>query len=317
MEVADRTRIPILDGWRAISILLVLAGHLLPLGPAWMGLNSLAGAAGMAIFFCLSGFLIVTFLYQGMAVGDFLRRRLARIVPLAWVAILVLALWQGATAEQIARNLLFVSNLPPAHLIKHGEHLWSLAVEMQFYLIAALLVWLFGRRGMWAIPILCIAVTTARLIDGETISIVTWHRVDEILAGGVLALLYAHGRHAVLRHYPWWLSVLVLLVCSHPSTGSLQYLRPYAAAAMIGTTIVWVPTLLGRALESAPMSYVASISYALYVIHAILAGTWLGTGETFEKYLKRPLLFAATFALAHLSTNYLEKPFQKLGRGAR
>jgi hypothetical protein len=37
-------------------------------------------------------------------------------------------------------------------------------------------------------------VTGLRIADGETISIVTWHRVDEILAGGTLALLYAHGR---------------------------------------------------------------------------------------------------------------------------
>ena len=313
----DRNRIPILDGWRAISILLVLGSHLLPLRPSSLELNSLAGAAGMAIFFCLSGFLIVTFLYQGMPVPEFLRKRIARIVPLAWVAVFVLVLWNGASGEQIIRNLLFVSNLPPADLLRHGEHLWSLGIEMQFYVVAAALALICGPRGMWAVPFLCFAVTAARIIDQQMISIVTWHRVDEILSGGILALLYAHGRHSLLKRYPLWLAVLVFLACSHPASGFLQYLRPYAAAAMVGTSLVWAPLLVQRALQSAPMSYIAGISYALYVIHAILLGTWLGSGATVEKYLKRPLLIAATFALAHLSTSYLEIPIIRLVRRAR
>lgn len=315
--VTHDRRIPILDGWRAISILLVLASHLLPLGPSRLQLNFVAGAAGMAIFFCLSGFLIVTFLHQGMAVGEFLKKRIARIVPLAWIAMLILIIWQGASGSQVARNLLFLSNLPPADLLKHGEHLWSLCIEMQFYLVAALLALIGGPRAMWAVPMLCVTVTAARIIDGETISIVTWHRVDEILAGGTIALLYAHDRLRILRHYPLWLAALVAVICSHPSSGFLQYFRPYATAAMVGSTLISTPALVRRVLISAPMTYVASISYALYVIHAILAGSWLGTGETVEKYLKRPLLFAATFALAHLSTTYLERPFLKLARSRR
>jgi len=53
-------RFPALDGWRAISILLVLAGHLFPLGPKAYLINESIAALGMAIFFTLSGFLITT-----------------------------------------------------------------------------------------------------------------------------------------------------------------------------------------------------------------------------------------------------------------
>lgn len=42
--------------------------------------------------------------------------------------------------------------------------------------------------------------------------------------------------------------------------------------------------------------------------------TWPGSGGTLEKYLKRPLLFLATFALAHLSMRYFERPFVQLAR---
>ena len=53
-------RLPALDGLRAISILLVLAAHMLPLGPKILGLNFTAGAMGMSLFFALSGFLIAS-----------------------------------------------------------------------------------------------------------------------------------------------------------------------------------------------------------------------------------------------------------------
>jgi peptidoglycan/LPS O-acetylase OafA/YrhL len=315
--LTDRGHIPVLDGWRAISILLVLAGHLLPLGPAALQLNAAAAAMGMALFFTLSGFLIVTFLYGGMPVGRFVIKRLARIVPLAWTAMLALALWQQPNAMTLARNLSFTSNLPPADLMMHGEHLWSLCVEMQFYLLAAALVSFAGRRGLLAVPILCVIVTVARIYAHETISIVTWHRVDEILAGGVLALLYANARHFFLGKIPFVLAAAFLILCSHPQAGALQYLRPYAAAMLVGVTLSRVPAQVGRLLTSRVMAYIATVSYALYVIHNILAGTWLGTGATIEKYLKRPLLLAATFLLAHGSTFFFERPILALANRTR
>src|SRR5579864_2417844 len=81
-------RIPILDGWRAVSILAVLGAHLLPIGPKWLHLNDEAGAFGMALFFTLSGFLIVSFLDAGMPVKTFLLKRCARVVPLSWAAMI-------------------------------------------------------------------------------------------------------------------------------------------------------------------------------------------------------------------------------------
>jgi peptidoglycan/LPS O-acetylase OafA/YrhL len=77
-------RLPILDGLRAISILLVLAAHMLPLGPKVIALNSTAGAMGMSLFFALSGFLIASTLIHNADIREFLVRRLTRIVPLAY-----------------------------------------------------------------------------------------------------------------------------------------------------------------------------------------------------------------------------------------
>lgn len=308
-------RIPILDGWRATSILLVLGAHLLPLGPKVLELNETAGAMGMALFFTLSGFLIVQFLAAGTPLGLFVMKRLARIIPLSWAAMLFLVLWHSYDPVTVARNFLFVSNLPPVGFFHGGEHLWSLCVEMQFYMTVSVIVLLLGKRGLLLVPLLALSVTAARIVAGEYISIVTWHRVDEILTGGTIALIHSgwlgERMAAVLRKLPVWPFAIALFVCSHPDAGPLQYLRPYAAATLVGASLFGAPAMLRRGLESRPMAYVAEVSYALYVIHGVLSATWLGTGERTAKYLKRPLLFGATFALAHLSTFYYEQPITR------
>lgn len=311
-------RLSILDGWRATSILLVLGAHLLPLGPKILQLNHVAGAMGMALFFTLSGFLIVRFLAEGMPIGAFAARRLARILPLSWLAMLYLAIASGASADVSWANFLFYSNLPPSRLFEGGEHLWSICVEMQFYALAAALCLLPSRKGLYLVPVLALAVTSWRVYNGAKISIITWERVDEILAGGTLALVYCRwfGEAPVraLSRISLWPLLVLLVAASHPDSGWLQYLRPYAGAALVGVSIANTPALVARLLLSRPMAYVAEISYALYVLHGILAHSWLGSGDTLERYLKRPLLFAATFLLAHLSTFYMEKPISRRAR---
>ncbi|MGR6331183.1 hypothetical protein ACU5AX_19150 [Sphingomonas sp. XXL09] len=79
-------------------------------------------------------------------------------------------------------------------------------------------------------------------------------------------------------------------------------------------SIFSAPALLRSLLCSAAARYVASISFAVYVIHGMLGDTWLGTGGTLQKYAKRPLLIAVTWLLAHLSTLRFENPTIRLGK---
>lgn len=313
-------RIPILDGWRAVSILAVLAGHLLPLGPSRFQINEAVAASGMAIFFTLSGFLIASILRSEPDVRRFLIHRIFRIVPLAWLAMGCLAFANHADLATIAANFLFYANLPPAQLMVGGEHLWSLCVEVQFYMAAALIVLIAGRRGLYVLPAAALVITGLRIFAREPISIVTWHRVDEILAGATLALILAAvgvpDRKIVL---PRWLPLLLgacLLASAHPAHPWLGYFRPYLAAAMVGSSIVAAPAWFRRILESAPARYVAEISYALYVVHAMLAATWLGSGNNslLQKYALRPVLLAVTWGLAHLSTFHFERRWIAIGK---
>src|ERR1700677_5011163 len=84
MRVDTTDRLPVLDGLRAVSILLVLASHMLPLGPKILQLNLTAAAMGMSLFFALSGFLIMSGLRHNPDVLEFMVKRLSRIVPLAY-----------------------------------------------------------------------------------------------------------------------------------------------------------------------------------------------------------------------------------------
>ena len=318
LSSADTARLTVLDGWRGVSILLVLATHLLPLGPSTWHLNDMAGPMGMALFFTLSGFLITRFLLEHSSITDFLIRRFFRIVPLAWLALVIALPLVGAASADYLPNFLFYANLPPQHLTDIASHFWSLCVEMQFYIGIALVVGVLGKRGLYLLPLVCIAVTAHRVTAGAYVDIVTWRRVDEILAGGILALVYSNKLGAtatrVVSGTNAYVLMLLLAVTSHPASGFMNYLRPYVAAMLVGTTLFTPPPRLGQVLRGRTLRYIAAVSFAVYVIHHLLMFSWLASGDKWVKYLKRPLLFAVTFGLAHVSTFYFEQRWIDFGK---
>ncbi|RTL52941.1 MAG: acyltransferase [Rhodocyclaceae bacterium] len=311
-------RLPVLDGWRGISILLVLAAHLLPLGPKTWQLNVAAGMVGMACFFVLSGFLVTRMLLHRPDVPGFLLRRLFRILPLAWAYLIVALSLENAPLSAWVAHLLFYANLMPQALQGATAHFWSLGVEMQFYLGVALLVACLQRRGLLLLPLLCLAFTALRIADGIHFSSLSQYRVDEILAGATLALVCEHPAFKLIRaglaRCPTLPALLLLLLSCHPAGGFLNYLRPYCAALLVGTTLLAPTSPLAPLLGLRLLAYFASISYALYVIHPLLASTWLGSGEDWDKYLKRPLLFVVLLVVAHLLSRHFEGRWTALGK---
>jgi peptidoglycan/LPS O-acetylase OafA/YrhL len=315
------SRIPVLDGWRGFSILLVLAAHLLPLGPKALDINAAVGAVGISLFFTLSGFLIASFLLEGRSIGTFFIRRLCRILPLAWLYIAMAFTFQigGMDGDHLLANLLFGGNLPPFFLVPATAHFWSLCVELQFYVGIGLATALVGAARLGPLLVFaCFAFTGLRIWSGVPISIVTWFRVDEILAGAVLSVLWHRWpeRLQTWRTAPWLTPVLLvlLLLSAMPWSGPLAYLRPYLAALCVATTLPGESNLVKRVLAHRSLRYLAEISFALYVIHPALTFGWLGEGGTVARYAKRPLLMLCLLSLAHLSTFYFERWFINVGR---
>jgi peptidoglycan/LPS O-acetylase OafA/YrhL len=307
-EPHAKLRFQSLDGWRGISILLVLAGHLLPIGPKSYQLNATCATAGMAIFFILSGFLITNILIKDADIINFLIRRFLRILPLAWLVLMISLISISADISSYLPNFLFYANFPPYYLVKPTEHFWSLCVEMQFYVLIAFIALFFKKYLTSILPLLCVLVTANRWVQGVGISIDSFYRIDEILAGCFLAILYLKkSRMAVLigkASFVWLFPLLI--ISSHPSAGIINYFRPHIAMALIGSSIE-ISRRNEQWLQHPVLFYVASISYALYIFHGTLTSTWLGNGDLIIKYAKRIPLILITFGLSHISTFYFER----------
>ena len=313
-------RLGALDGWRAISILLVLGCHMLPLGPSRLRLNEAAGVAGMSLFFTLSGFLIVSTLHRHPGVAGFLVRRLFRIVPLAALATLIYLAILGASASFYPPHLLFYVNYDHPHFTELTGHFWSLCVEVHFYVLTALIVAALGLRGLALLPVIGLFITVLKVRDGVTVNIMTHYRADEIMAGATLALIWldglgGFGRAAgrTLATVPTLAWLALFAIACHPASGPFQYARPVAAGMLVGHTLL-ARSFLDGWLNARPFRYIAEISYALYVIHPATMYGWLGSGDTLAKYLKRPICFALSWALAHLSTFKYEHHWIALGK---
>jgi peptidoglycan/LPS O-acetylase OafA/YrhL/lysophospholipase L1-like esterase len=166
----DQKYLPGLDGLRALAVAAVVAYHL---GYGW----AQGGLLGVGVFFTLSGYLITDILVGQWAargrirLGDFWLRRARRLLPALFVMLAVVSIWvNGFTRSflpgfrgDVVASVFYVSNwwyvgqhtsyyarfAPPQPL----DHLWSLAVEEQFYLVwpwvVLLLVWLVGRVRRW------------------------------------------------------------------------------------------------------------------------------------------------------------------------
>jgi peptidoglycan/LPS O-acetylase OafA/YrhL len=162
----DQRYLPGLDGLRAIAVAAVVAYHL---GYGW----AQGGLLGVGVFFTLSGYLITDILVGQWAargrikLADFWLRRARRLLPALFVMLAVVTVWVNMFARSflpgfrgnVIASVFYVSNwwyigqhasyyarfAPPTPL----DHLWSLAVEEQFYLVwpwvVLLLVWLAGR----------------------------------------------------------------------------------------------------------------------------------------------------------------------------
>ena len=307
--------VPVLDGLRAISILLVLACHLLPLGPKTWETNATAGAMGMSLFFALSGFLITSGLIRNPNAYEFLARRLAKILPLAYLYTAIVFLGFTFNPKALLWSDLFLVNyLQEYSIVGWNGHLWSLCVEIHFYLAIAFAVFVIGPRALWLVFPACLAVTLMRINAGETFPAATHLRVDDILSGACVALLVGYNTKLKAIRVPPEAMVagaLLLAILSSPFSSWLQYGRPYATGLLLLASLNYGMTHPQTVLGSRPARYIATISYALYVVHPATAQGWLGEGGAVVKYLlKRPLSFALSFAIAHCSTFYWERPWQ-------
>ena len=246
MSASERHEIVALDGLRAIAVLLVVVYHgvteLAPNGFAGTGGNVLLsfGPYGVTLFFVISGYVI----WRPIAVaiserrtpptpGAFAARRLVRILPALWLAIVIQSWWIEESVLRSAAD--WWLNLTLAQSLRHGWELsgigvaWTLTIEAMFYvLVAAVLLALrnpnIARAAPRLEPILIVGLLATGwlvrsgfvlILDTPTSALGTWFGAsavpltlawwcDPFALGMAIATLHARaGGVLVSRHRRW------------------------------------------------------------------------------------------------------------------
>lgn len=328
-ERVVRKRIPSLDGLRGVSILLVLLAHSTGASnfpqPLWF-LEEL-GELGVLIFFVISGFLITTLLIREktetgeISLRRFYIRRILRIFPVAYSYIGVVALLSAFGLVRLSQHDL---GFALSYLMDyHGNcawifgHFWSLTVEEQFYLLWPILVVVLGFRKS-----LSVAVAFLFLAQFSRIPInwlfPTWTATtgllrgpQAIVVGCILALSWEWMSLRKTFFVSSFFSILLLLASTlQLFLWRIHSLSRVPLAVMTLLIGLWIfrcvetpENMIGKLLNSRPLSTIGVLSYSLYVWQEMFLIYSPGTRTVI------PWNLMATLGVAVVSYNLVEQPF--------
>lgn len=364
---SEHARLPALDGLRGFAALFVVMLHLTmqvtPTTVPALAVKNLfsLGWTGVDLFFVLSGFLITGLLVGAKGSTNYFRvfyaRRMLRILPLYYVALVVL--FGMPILFNLPRNLVvpfrdqawFWFYLQNYHWL--GDkfagwtgHLWSLAIEEQFYLVWPLVILFTSRKqALWVcLGLLAVSVGyrfyAVNLVSHLDTYFVTQARLDGLSIGSAIALLTGEpGWLARLRRYAPATAVVAALMfaVTFAVTGAhipgtfreLIPLRFLSVALVYGAVLVialaGTSSRFARVLRSRFLRFYGRYSYALYVIHVpamsavahfgiIPVNLSLGGSDFVGEILYIIVVTSIVTLLAWLSWHVLEKHFLKLKR---
>jgi peptidoglycan/LPS O-acetylase OafA/YrhL len=356
---ADLGYVPGIDGLRALAVVAVILYHA---ELSWIP----GGFLGVEVFFVVSGFLITSLLLSevrndgSVALGNFWVRRARRLLPalflvLTATSVLALLFAPGEVAElrgDVLSALFYVTNWDFVFSDKSYfeimgrppllQHLWSLAVEEQFYLFWPL-IFIAGMRGLgkrrfaWAIAAAALvsAAWMALLFDeGSDPSRVyygTDTRASALLIACALAFWWspwrlradiAAGAKVVLNLVGFLalLAVLRILIVTDEFDPGL-YRFGFAGLSLLTAVVIAVTVhpgaLLGRVLGWAPLVWIGKRSYGLYLWHwPIFQVTRPDLDVPITGVPNLVLRLGLTVGAAELSYRYVEMPIRRgaLGR---
>jgi len=344
---------PALDGIRAFAVAAVLFYHA---GQSW----AVGGFLGVDTFFVLSGFLITTLLvteWMNRGTIDLLAfwvRRARRLLPALFLVMVGIVVYAGVFAApgELAKiradsfaSLGYVANW---RFILSGQsyfdqftqpsplrHMWSLAIEEQFYLVWPLIVAgvLWWRRSLRVLIAACVVMIAASATlmavlyqpgrDPSRVYYGTDTRAQSLLIGAIVGiLLFMHGP---LRSRAAQIALRVAAVVGAGYTLWLFWrmsertdalyqggflIAALAVSAVIAAVMQPDHGLLGRFLSLSPLRWVGRISYGLYLWHWPVYLALTGTRTGLDGVALLTVRVALTVALAALSFYALERPIR-------
>lgn len=331
---------PDIDGLRAVAIVPVVLFH--------FGISPFAGGfVGVDVFFVISGYLITSLVAAEITDGTFslvrfYERRVRRIFPALFAMLAIVTVAACVLlfpfdlvyyAKSLCATALFAANFEFWRETGYFDvlsnqkpliHLWSIAVEEQFYLLFPALLLLIGtrRRVRLASVIgilfasLCFSIWAAMHAKAAGFYLLP-SRAWELMAGAVLAL----GGIPTIRSRFWREAAGILgialigyaIIALSPETPfpGAYALLPCAGAALVIHSGRGDETVVRKVLALRPLVFIGLISYSLYLWHwpiYVLARYVLFRDLSLAE---RCVLIAVSFLLATLSWHFVEQPLRR------
>jgi peptidoglycan/LPS O-acetylase OafA/YrhL len=341
MAATTQKHIPGLDGIRAIAFMMVYFSHM-EFG------RSFVGGDGVAIFFCLSGYLITTLVRReaeatgAISIKAFYIRRIFRIFPTLYITLLLAILLHFANLNPslnlpaLSSVLFYYSNF---FMINHGGHggmgglavTWSLSVEEHFYLIFPFIFAMICRMSRKAqatvLGAICVLCFFWRCVLGYGMHVEKYRtylgtdtRFDAILMGSILAL----SLNPLFDRLPSWFrgrprqfaiaGLIVALTIDHipvVNRGVSFTIQGLALFPVFWYVILHCQDRGIQWLESPQLRIIGRWSYSLYLVHQIfITAVQLATG--LNGPISASLAIAPCLAYAWAVEKFIEKPSYNL-----
>lgn len=308
-----------MDGWRAVAIILVLGSHAkfasnYPYPKVGWTLGFFDGDLGVRIFFVLSGFLISLLLLRegekarSISLRHFYLRRVFRIFPIyfAYLGVLAVMAFAGLYSDSASSwigCLTFTRNMMGHQPATATAHLWSLAVEEQFYVIWPVLVCVLGlwKRsflyvGLLLIPVIGCPVVRSAFITHQVLtgfvdrlfapySILVY--ADSLAVGCLGAWMVTHGSRIRIRRMYYGIAMAVCLATialgqrvhfSNSNEVAKALVPAVEAWAIMGCLLLSTvkASPFHGLLNSRPMVTLGVLSYSIYVWHSLFLSALMG-----------------------------------------
>jgi len=351
---------PDIQGLRGIAVILVIAYH--------AGLPLQGGFIGVDVFFVISGFVITSLVIRRLRrsefrFSDFFWRRFTRLVPALAVVVAFVQFSSIFLLSPIGQqmdtglmgigSLMFTANVfayfRTENYFDNGSlenpllNMWTLSVEEQFYVCAALLVFVFliirdklgHRLSTWFMPVVVVGLFMASFLLNIATSFRTngtlvhvpeflnpafafyspFTRAWEFLAGAFLALMPIAIRHSLIRRIMRSLGFAAILGTAIFLTPSIVFpglvvLLPVAGTVLILAAYSPSESIRRTLVASGPLVGIGNVSYSWYLWHwPFIIFTFVIFGVSVEAGV---IAAIASLVPAYISFRYLESPMKNI-----
>lgn len=293
-----------LDALRAIAVILVIVGHSALHSDIGFLQRFPKGTLGVNIFFVLSGFLITRILLENKEeitrqkgdklslIKNFILRRSLRIFPIYYITITALFIWDKyawmGLSDHAINYYTYTSNI--LYYINRDwdgplSHLWTLAVEEQFYLVWPWVILFAGRRTLlWLIPLFIAVGTFSGYVfpDRAFASVLTTSCLDAFGLGALLSwvCVYQPDWSDKFIKYSGIASLVAGIIMLVNMFGAIENVYDYINRRTLHSIIsVWaiavivlgsLPKLVNTVLSNKALIFIGKISYGIYLFHNLM-----------------------------------------------